>query len=116
MNWRTRDKVIAAICKGETLYIKNTGIGVSVEYFGTDLREDTWRSRKQKRQDNLCQVEFIAMPNKKALNLCKKYHIKRNSHSKIMELEAEIDISNLSLTPFEGKGAKLLYEKTKKGK
>lgn len=118
MNWRIKDKIIEAICKGETLYIKDTGIAVIVDYFGTDIRENNWsyKNNKRKKEHEPCKVDFIGIPNKKALSLCEKYHIKRNSHSKTMELEGVIKIDKLSLTPFEGKAAKVLYEKVKKSK
>ncbi len=114
MNWRTRDKIIAAICKGEHLYIKDTGIKVSVDYFGTDLVDGLWRAPKNKKVDEPCNIEFLDAPTHKALQKLIKYHIRKNSHSKTMEVEGTIGIKELSLTPFESKGAKILYEKSKK--
>lgn len=115
MNWRTRDKIINAICKGQKVYIKDTGIEVSVEYFGTDSRESFFdRNQKKSIEKQICHIEFITVPSKKALDLCCKYHIKKNSVSKNMELDGHIELSKLSLTPFEGKAAKILYAKEKK--
>ena len=115
MNWRYRDKLIAAICKGDHLYIKDTGVKVSVEYFGTDISDNSFRGGKSKRTDDPCNIEFLSTPTHKALQKVLKYHIKRNSHSKTMELDGVIHLKELSLTPYESKGAKILYEKTKKG-
>jgi hypothetical protein len=114
MNWRYRDKLIAAICNGDHLYIRDTGIRVSVDYFGTDIADNSWRGSKSKRSDDPCNIEFVDKPTHKALQKLIKYHIKRNSHSKTMELDGTIHLRELSLTPYESKGAKILYEKKQK--
>lgn len=122
MNWRYRDKIIEAIYKNEPLYIKSTGVKVFVDYFGTDSRNtlDRYNSSRKKQLDEYsrCHIVFESAPNMKALKSCLTFHIKRNSHSKTIEVNAEIGISNLSLTPYETKAAKVLYEKqkTKKSK
>lgn len=126
MNWRQRDRIIEAIFRNEPLYIRDTGVAVAVEYFGSDTRlgssNTPWTKSKKvsKKVDefSLVKIEFQSVPTIKALKLCNRFHIKRNSHSKTMELEAEIDIKNLSITPYETNAAKVLYEqaKTKKRK
>lgn len=113
MNWRERDSIIKAMCEGKPLYIKNTGVKISVDYFGSDLGEDRWSTRKKKHISRPVKVEFETAPSLKALKMCRKYHIKKNSHSKTMELDAEIELDNLSLSPYENRAAKLLYEKKK---
>lgn len=115
MSYRNKNKIIEAICRGDILYIKNTGIAVTVTYFGTDVGTD-WTTRKIKKVENLCEIEFINTPTRKALDLCEKFHIKRNTVSKKIELDGYIKIINLSISPFEGKAAKVLYEKNKKAK
>lgn len=116
MNWRTRDKIIQAICKGEFLYIKDTGIKVSVDYYGSDIDGGLFgvRNSNHRRADYPCHIIFSQAPTKKALTLCNKFHIKRNSVSNSMEIDGVISLENLSLTPYETKGAKLLYEKKQK--
>lgn len=119
MNWRERDRIVEAMFKNEALYIRNTGVQVHVDYFGTDTRSNTgWNRTKTLDEYSKCVIEFATPPTLKALKLCRTFHIKRNSHSKTMELNGEIDIKNLSLTPYETKAAKVLYEKqkTKKAK
>ena len=111
MNYRTKNKIIEAICKGKTLFIKDTGIAVCIEYFGTDI--DEFRNGRNDRKQ-YCQVEFISSPTVTSLTKFKSYHIKKNSHSGKMELNGTIDITNLSLVPYESKAGKLLYGK--KGK
>lgn len=110
MKPKEKDRIIEAICKGTSLYVKGTGIEVSVVYFGTDSH--TFNSEKSK--VTKCSIEFIGIPTASTLKLFVSYHIKKNSHSNLMELEGTIDIANLSLTPFETKAGKLLYDK--KGK
>ncbi len=111
MNWRLRDKIIEAMFHNKDLYIKNTGVKVSVDYFGSDLNDDNWgRGRSKKSPFTHVKIEFMSPPTIKALKLCRKYHIKKNSHSKTMELDAEIEIDQLSLVPYEGKAANLVYE------
>ena len=116
MNWRIRDKLIHAICKGEALYIKNTGTKVAVDYYGFDIDGGLLgrRSSNNKRTDYPCHIVFLSVPTKKALTLCDKFHIKRNSITHNMEVDGTISLENLSLTPFESKGAKLLYAKNQK--
>ncbi len=111
MNYRTKNKLIQAICKGQTLYIRDTGIAVRVDYFGSDLRED-FRGRNR-RIEHPCNIEFLTPPTTKALKLFNKWHIKRNSHSGKMELDGTINLEHLSLKPFETKAAKVLYDKVK---
>jgi hypothetical protein len=110
MNWRLRDKIIEAICTDKPLYIKDTGIKVEVDYFGTDI--DRFRSRGKPPIEEV-RVTMVNTPTAKALKLFKEWHIKKNSHSKTMELDGVIELKNLSLTPFESKGAKILYAKKK---
>jgi hypothetical protein len=111
MNYRTKNKIIEAICKGKTLFIKDTGIAVAVTYFGSDA--DEFRVGRNDK-NRYCHIEFISPPTMSSLTKFKNYHIKKNSHSGKMELDGTIDISNLSLTPYESKAGKLLYGK--KGK
>ena len=117
MNWRQRDRIIEAMFRNEPLYIRDTGVAVTVEYFGTGTRlgssNTPWTKRKKVDEFSLAKIEFQSAPTIKALKLCNRFHIKRNSHSKTMELEAEIDIKNLSITPYETNAAKVLYEQTK---
>jgi hypothetical protein len=115
MNWRTRDKIIEAMYKNEPLYIRDTGVKVSVDYFGTDTRDSLGFSGRKKDFDEYskCHIQFDSPPNMKALKMCKTFHIKKNSHSNTMELDAHIDISKLSLTPYETKAARVLYEQAK---
>lgn len=121
MNWRQRDRIIEAMFKNEPLYIRDTGVAVAVEYFGTDTRlggnsNTQWTKKKNIDEFSLVKIEFQSAPTLKALKMCNRFHIKRNSHSKTMELDAEIDIKNLSITPYETNAAKVLYEQTKKRK
>jgi hypothetical protein len=111
MNYKTQNKIIEAICKGKNLFIKNTGIVVLVDYYGTDLLE--FRRRGPDRRQ-FCNIEFLTTPTTKALKLLEKFHIKKNSHSKTMELDGVINLDLLSLSPYESKAGKLLYDK--KGK
>ena len=114
-----RDKIIEAMYKNKPLYIRGTGVKVFIDYFGSDTRTNTgWNRTKNLDEYSKCMIEFATPPNMKALKLCRAFHIKRNSHSKTMELNGEIDIKNLSLTPYETRAAKVLYEqeKTKKRK
>jgi hypothetical protein len=113
MDWRVRDKLIEAMFKNEPLYIRDTGVKVSIDYFGTDEHPSFTRASDEKRMPRV-KIVFDSAPNMKALKMCKKYHIKKNSHSKIMELDAEIDLDKLSLYPFESDGAKVLYGKEAK--
>ncbi len=108
-----RDKLIEAMFRNETLYIKDTGVKVSIDYFGSDLSRDSGFRTSRTVRDYLVKVEFETAPSMKALKLCTKYHIKKNSHTKKMEMDAEVELDNLSLYPFETKGAKLLYGKEK---
>lgn len=114
MNWRERDRIIEAMYRNEPLFIRDTGVAVAVDYFGTDTRlsggRDSWTKAKAVDEFSLVKIEFQSPPTLKALKKCDRFHIKRNSHSKTMELDAEIDIKNLSLTPYESKAAKVLYE------
>ena len=110
-----RDKIIEAMYKNEPLYIKGTGVKVSVDYFGTDSADRLGFTSRRKNLDEYskCHIQFESAPNMKALKMCNVFHIKKNSHSKTMELDAHINISNLSLTPYETKAAKVLYEQAK---
>lgn len=112
MNYKTKNKLIEHICKGKPLFIKDTGVKVEVDYFGTDMNE--FRSRNSR--EDYCQVDMITPPTTKALKLFEKFHIKRNSHTKEMEIEGTIKLRNLSLSPYETKAAKVLYEKKKYSK
>lgn len=110
MNWRKRDKLIEAMVNNKDLYIVNTGVKISVEYFGSSDNRD-YRGRIITAP---VKIEFLTSPTSKALKLCKNFQIRKNGMTKKMELAAEIDLNNLSLTPYEGKIAKLVY--TDKGK
>lgn len=109
LNWRLRDKIISAIFRGSSLFIKNTGVKVSVEHFGEDV-DDYVRNRY--RRDS-CKIVFETTPTTKALRLVNNYSIHKNSHSNTVGTNANIDLYNLSLSPFETASAKLLYEKSK---
>jgi hypothetical protein len=111
MNYRTKNKVIAGICNGGVLFIKDTGIKVLVSYFGTDNNEFRKSDRDGKQY---CNIELVGTPTSKVLKLFRQYHIKRNSSSGVMELEGVIDLTHLSITPYESKAGKLLYEKKNK--
>ena len=117
MKWRERDKLIESMFNNSPLFIKDTGVQVSVDYFSTDQdRDNNWGRRKAIKDEPRCKVNFETSPTMKALKLCCKFHIKRNSHSKVMEIDAEIKLDKLSTTPFESNAAKVLYEKEKKSK
>ena len=106
--YTNREKVIKFILENKTLYIKNTGVPVEVTYFGTDSFFGSHRSS----QLPLCAIEV--QPSKgslKAIKLMHKYHIKKNSHDKKIELEGYISIDNLSTIPFENKTSKILFKK-----
>lgn len=105
LNWRLRDKIIEAIFKGQTLFIKNTGVKVSVENFGDDV--DDYIRNKYRRDS--CKITFESTPTSKALKLVNNYSI--HKHSNTVSTNANIDLYNLSLTPFETPSARLLYEK-----
>lgn len=109
LNWRLRDKIIQAIFKGQNLFIKNTGVKISVEHFGND--GDFW-PRSRERRDT-CKIVFESVPTGKALKLVNDYSIHKNSHTNSVNSCANIDLYNLSLIPFETASAKLLYDKTK---
>lgn len=109
---RAKNKLIEQICKGKPLFIKNTGIRVEVDYFGTDMHK--FRSRNSK--EDYCQVNMLDPPTIKSLKMFEKFHIKMNSHSKEMELEGTIKLSNLSIMPYETEAARVLYEKKKGNK
>lgn len=111
-----RDKLIEAMFNNETLYVKDTGVKVSIDYFGSDLKSEIFGRSNSKNRDYPVKVEFVTPPSIKALKMCNKYHIKKNSHTKQMELDAEIELDNLSLYPFETEGAKVLYGKQKNKK
>lgn len=109
LNWRLRDKIIQAIFKGQNLFIKNTGVKISVEHFGND--GEFW-GRDPKNSD-ICKIVFESVPTGKALKLVRDYSIHKNSHTNSINSCANIDLYNLSLIPFETASAKLLYDKTK---
>lgn len=109
MNYITKNKLIEQICRGKPVFIKDTGVAVEVDYFGTDLYE--FRNRDSK--ELFCNVNIIGIPTTKALHLFEKFHIKKNSHTNNMELDGTIKLSNLSLSPYETKAGKVLYEKKK---
>lgn len=113
MNWRKKDKLIEAMFKNIPLYIINTGVQIEVDYFGSELEHSTFRNNNPNKF-HICKIEFITTPTIKSLKLCKQYHIKKNSSSNKMEFDAEISLDNLSLFPFEGKAAELIYKKDKK--
>lgn len=113
MNYRVKNKIIDAICKGKNLFIKDTGIEVMVEYLGTDLQELRVRGRSVGSKDFHCSVLFVTPPTVGVLKLFKKYDIIRNSHSQTVEAKGNISIEHLSLIPYEGKAGKLLYGKKK---
>jgi hypothetical protein len=106
-----RNKLLQAICKGDILFIKDTGVKVKVEYFGSDLSDYRTRNRDKR---EFCNIELLDSVTTKAIKLFHKYDIKRNNTTGKMELDAVIDIKNLSLTPYESKAGKLLYEKRNK--
>jgi hypothetical protein len=107
MNPKTKDKIIDAICRGDILYIRDTGIRVQVDYFGTDAF--VFAETRDKRFN--CHIEFIDTPTAKCLRLCEKFDVKKNSHTNKMELNGLININKLSLKPYESKAGKLLYGK-----
>jgi len=107
MNYKMKDRIISAIAKGDTLFIKGTGVRVTVDYFGVDCFTETVRGKKVEN----CHLEFIDTPTTECLKLCSKYDIKKNSHTKEIEVSGVIDIRKLSLRPYESKAGKLLYEK-----
>lgn len=109
MNWKKRDKIIEAIYKNEPLFIKDTGVKVSVDYFGTDTDKFGSFGKKPTAVDK-CQISFETAPTMKALKACTSYHIKKNSHTKKIELDAQIEIDKLSILPYESKAAKILYK------
>lgn len=109
MNYREKNKIIEQICKGKSLFIKDTGITVEVEYFGSDMRE----FNRNEKEELFCQVTLTGIPTNKALSFFEKFNIKRNSVSNEMELDGVIKLTNLSITPFETKAAKVLYGKNK---
>lgn len=106
LNWRLRDRIINAIFKGNSLFIKNTGVKVSVEQFGEDV--DDWTYNKRRR--DTCKIVFETTPNSKALRLLRNYSISK--HNNVVSTNATIDLYNLSLSPFETSSARLLYGKT----
>jgi len=107
LNWKLRDKIISAIFKGSYLFIKNTGVKVSVEEFG-DNADDYGRNEYRK---DSCKIIFETSPTTKALKLVNHYNIHKNSHTNVVSTSANIDLYNLSLSPFETSSARLLYEK-----
>ena len=109
LNWRLRDKIIHAIFKGQSLFIKNTGVKVTVEHFGDD--NDEWGDSRHKRDS--CKIVFESAPTTKALKLVNNYTMHKNCHTNLVETNANIDLYNLSLIPFETASAKILYEKSK---
>mgnify|MGYP001567576444 CR=1 FL=1 len=108
LNWRLRDKLIHAIFKGQSLFVKNTGVKVSVEHFGDN---DDWTTNSYRKDS--CKIVFETVPTSKALRLVNNYSIHKNCHSNTVETNANISLHNLSLSPFETPSAKLLYDKVK---
>lgn len=89
LNWRLRDKIIAAIFTGQSLFIKNTGVKVSVDHFGDDSFSSYSRN---KYKVDTCKITFETVPNSKALKLVNSYSITKNSHTKTMDSDAYIYI------------------------
>lgn len=106
------EKILTAVCKNEKLYIKNTGVEILVISFG----DNTKIYNKSDKMTNCFKIEFLTIPTKKALALCKNIEFALNRSTGKIEGEALIPMSDVSLTPYEGKAAKILYEKTKKRK
>jgi len=113
MNYRAKNKLILAICSGTNLYIRDTGVAVQVEYYGTDLNA-RFLDRKSTAKGLLCNVTVVGTPTTKSLKVFEAFHIKKNSHTKIVETDGLISLEHLSLSPYESKAGKILYDK--KGK
>lgn len=115
MNYHAKRKIVDAICRDETLFIKNTGVSVKILEYCSPDRSD-YSGRRLRKVLELCNVQFLKPANKKSLSLCNKFTICRDSNSNKLEVTADVEIKNLSLYPYESKGAKVLYDKTKKNK
>ena len=109
LNCKLRDKIIARIFMGNYLFIKNTGVRVSVENFGDDIGEYAVNRNGR----DYCKITFETTPTTKALKLVNNYNIYKNTQSNTVSTNASIDLHNLSLSPFETEAAKLLYDKSK---
>lgn len=116
MNWRQKDKLIEAIFNNKPIYIKNTGVRVNIEYYGSDNESPFLGRSSSRKNENIVKINFETTPNNKALKLCKNFNILRNGHHNRSEAQGNISLVNLSLVPFEGAAAKLIYEKEKKVK
>lgn len=115
-------RVLDLVLKGETVYIKNTGISVFVYNFD-------WHKGTSRSQQFLVQIQFETAPSKEAIELCDHVRVRCDRHqlkntlgnnsSSIpagpvhVDVEAHISIDQLSDLPYETKAARTLYKKEK---
>lgn len=118
MNWRVRDKILETLFEGKEVYIKDTGVKITLDYFGSDLERNNYfvssPSKKRAKEEIACKVNFVSKPTLKALKKCKSFHVRQNSHLRVVEIEGIIEVKELSLYPFETNSAKVLFKKQTK--
>lgn len=117
MNYRTREKILNAMCSDDTLYVRDTGVAVKIEEYTSDqeiVEIPLIRKNSKKKRSEMCTVVFQGTPNKKCIDLSIDFSIYRNGTTQKLEFKADIELKNLSVYPFESRGAKLLYDRKKK--
>lgn len=104
------NKILQALFLGEPVYIKNTGVQVELDYMGKDIH----RFRETQNERNVFEVvkvNFITVPNIKALKLLEYFDVLKNSVSNQVTGSGLVKLNNLSLQPYEGETAKILFKK-----
>lgn len=114
-------RVLDLVLKGESVYIKNTGISVFVYNFD-------WHKGSSRSSQFLVQIQFDDAPSKAAIELCDHVRIRSDrrqlkntlgnnppvpSGPVHVDVEAHISIDQLSDLPYETKAARTLYKKEK---
>ena len=104
--------VIEAILTGKPIFVKNTGIKVSIIKL-----EKVNRNRYYKMKTATCDINFEQTPTYKALSTCENYSLRDEmvtlGGTKKLNIRASIKIMNLSHRPFETKSSKALYDPKK---
>ena len=114
---RTFKKVVEKLLKGESVYIKDTGIKVVIS------RLQEGRHNRNRLKHLTCQITFEDPPSYKALKMCENYDIRNDNHypsgslgpnaMKLKNIFASgiIKVVHLSNKPYESNAGKILFDK-----
>lgn len=114
---RTFKKVVERLLKGESVFIKDTGIKVIIS------RLQEGRHNRNRLKHLTCNIVFEDAPSYKALKLCENYDIRNDNfpgmltgpnqmnNKKNIMASGVIKVLHLSNKPYESNAGKILFDK-----